>query len=550
MIKNSKIKVKIGLGFGIILLLILLMDGGIFSIVQGIKSHAVHIEKESLPYELIADDIVIDIVQIQQFLSDVSATHNKDGFKDAEEYASRFKDDTGKVIALYREKNDSDSIKKMEEIRGIFDNYYDIGKKMANTYVDKGVDEGNKIMVDFDKISSDMQKKVGEFRSDQVNHAKDKTQSIVKMIGNTLTTIVVMFVVILAAGIIITIWIGNTIVRPLQEAIDVSNRMAEGDLTMDIGVSATDETGQLLSAMKNMAEKLKNIMYTIRTSSDDVASASRDLSASSEQMSNGISEQSNRASQIATSSTQMSQTVVDVARNASTIASSATEAATLAKDGETIVGKSIEEVKSIANAVSESAKLIITLGQRSNQIGDIINVIKDIADQTNLLALNAAIEAARAGEQGRGFAVVADEVRKLAERTAKATSEIGGMIVSIQQETQKAVTSMDGATHMVETGVEYASKAGDALSGIVQSINSLQSMVEQIASATEEMSTVSETITSDIETIANVSQETNLSAEQITRSASNLSKISSDLQKVVGHFNVNAGSKEFRRIGR
>ncbi|MBF0467180.1 MAG: methyl-accepting chemotaxis protein [Nitrospirae bacterium] len=401
------------------------------------------------------------------------------------------------------------------------------------------IEEANRIKVErfvpYSKPLIEDSRNIILLQKDIAKGLYDKSQKDYSLIRNISVSSII---VGLLFSIIFAWWIINSVIIPINKAVDVANSLADGDLTVDIDVTSKDETGHLMSAMKAMVGKLKTIVETISTSSNNVASASRQLSSSSEQMSDGVSEQSNKASQIATSATEMSQTVMDVAKNASSIASSALETATLAKDGEEIVSKSIEKVRAIATTVSESAQLIISLGERSKQIGEIINVIKDIADQTNLLALNAAIEAARAGEQGRGFAVVADEVRKLAERTAKATSEIGGMIVAIQHETEKAVTSMDGATKMVETGVEYTGKAGNALSGIVKSISSLQSMVEQIASATEEMSTVSETITSDIEAIANVARETTVSSAQATQSATELSKMSSDLQEVVGHFKV------------
>ncbi|MBF0566772.1 MAG: hypothetical protein HQK89_16220 [Nitrospirae bacterium] len=357
----------------------------------------------------------------------------------------------------------------------------------------------------------------------------------------TLIITIVLIGADIALMLLISSWVIITILRQLggEPAFiaGLAQNIAEGDLTIKLESNGKAETGIFLS-MKNMVDKLKTVIGSISCSADTVASASQELSASSEQISQGVSEQSRKVAQIANSTTRMSQAVVDLAANATSIATFAIETAALAKGGEAIVSKSIEEVRSIASTVSESAQLIVSLGERSEQIGEIVNVIKDIADQTNLLALNAAIEAARAGEQGRGFAVVADEVRKLAERTAKATSEIGGMIVAIQRETEKAVTSMEGATKMVETGVKYTSKAGETLSGIAHSINSLQSMVGQITSAAEEMSTASETITSDIESIANVSRETSAGSEQTAQSAIDLSTLSSDLLRIVKHFKV------------
>jgi methyl-accepting chemotaxis protein len=290
--------------------------------------------------------------------------------------------------------------------------------------------------------------------------------------------------------------------------------------------------------MKTMGDKLKEVLTETKSAADNLALRSQELSTGSEQMSHGVSEQSSRALQIAAASEELSQTVMDVAKNASNMANSATETMQIAHDGEGIVNRSVEEVKAIADTVNESSQIMASLGERSRQIGDIIGVIKDIADQTNLLALNAAIEAARAGEQGRGFAVVADEVRKLAERTSQATTEIGSMIGAMQEEVEKAVGNMSDGTKQVAVGVEFAAKAGDALHGIVSSVQDLQLIVHQIASATEEMSSTSEQISSDIDKIASVSKETSASSEQVAVSASDLSELSSTLQGLVGRFRV------------
>lgn len=342
--------------------------------------------------------------------------------------------------------------------------------------------------------------------------------------------------VLFAAAISFRIIRGITV--PLNEAVLASKRVAEGDLTVDPQTGGSNEIGQLMSAVKRLAEKQKKVIGDLKSTSDNVTAASQQLSTSSEQMSRGVTEQSGRASQIATAANQMSQTVVDIAKNSSCMASSATETAKIASDGEEIVRKSVEEVKAIADTVNDSAKLIASLGERSRQIGNIINVIKDIADQTNLLALNAAIEAARAGEQGRGFAVVADEVRKLAERTAKATSEIGEMIGAIQLEIDMAVRSMENGTARVDTGVDFSLQAGDALGRIVASVKELQSMVQQIAAATEEMSTASEQINGDIEMIANISQEASSNSGQVIQASSDLARFAVNLQGVTASFKV------------
>ncbi len=368
--------------------------------------------------------------------------------------------------------------------------------------------------------------------------SKNRYDDSVKNFDFTIIIFISVLAVSLIFSLLVSFAIRRAIIRPVLEAIEVTTKIAEGDLMQHVDVASHDEIGRLMEAIKNMGGKLKDVLTETKTAAYNLASSSQELSASSEQMSRGVTEQSNRSSQIATSAEEMSQTVMDIAKNASAMATSAAETTVIAHEGEEIVDRSIQEVKAIADTVNESAGLISSLGERSKQIGDIVDVIKDIADQTNLLALNAAIEAARAGDQGRGFAVVADEVRKLAERTSKATTEIGSMITAIQDEVEKAVLNMSNGTKRVVVGVDFATKAGDALHSIVGSVQGLQTMVQQIASATEEMSTTSEVISSDIETIASVSKETSSSSEQIAHSASDLAELSSMLQRLVERFKV------------
>jgi methyl-accepting chemotaxis protein len=330
----------------------------------------------------------------------------------------------------------------------------------------------------------------------------------------------------------------RSITKPLSEGVLVAHKIADGDLTAQIDTSRTDETGQLLGAMKDMVMKLQHIIGEVKNAAKNIASASKELNENSELMSEGAIEQAGRSSQVATASEEMSQTVLDIAKNTSSIETSATETAKLAKDGEGVVDGSVEKVKSIAKRIDQSAELIKSLGERSNQIGEIVNVINEIADQTNLLALNAAIEAARAGEAGRGFAVVADEVKKLAERTANSTAEIGGMINSIQGEVRQIVLSMGDITSEVKSGVKLSTQAGSVLRTIVGSVDQLHVMVQQIASATEEMASTSEEINRDIETIANVSKETSGNSEQIAKASRELSGLSVNLEGVVEGFIV------------
>ena len=383
------------------------------------------------------------------------------------------------------------------------------------------------------------QKERSQMRYEESRKAYDNAKLLIFIIGG----------ISIALSILISILITSSITLPLQKGIYVADKIAQGDLTCDdLDCKSKDEIGALSNSLNTMNRSLRTMIAKFSDTSSYVASSSEELSATVTQITKRVDEQAGKANQVATASTQMSQTVLDIAKNSSDIASSSLDTLKTAKEGAEVVSKTVNEVREIARTVNDLAKLMTALGDGSKQIGEIVGVIKDIADQTNLLALNAAIEAARAGEQGRGFAVVADEVRKLAEKTAHSTSEIGNMIKAIQDETDRAVISMEEGTKKVAVGVELANQAGEGLHEIVASVEKLQGMVQQIASATEEMSTVSEQISGDIEVIAEVSKETSASSTQIAQEAVNLSKLSTDLKNEAGHFKVRGdGNNNYSR---
>lgn len=356
---------------------------------------------------------------------------------------------------------------------------------------------------------------------------------------NRIALIVVLTALVLigSVSVISFVYMKKTM-RPLDSCVLIANRLAEGDLSTSVSSEGKDEIGRLLAAMGGMIGEWKKVVSEVQMSADNLASASAQINMTADQMLNGANAQSQMASQVATASHQMSASIVDIARNANHISSSVTETSMVARDGKSVVDKAICEVREIAATVTESSHFMQTLGDQSRHIGDIIRVINDIADQTNLLALNAAIEAARAGEQGRGFAVVADEVRKLAERTSTATAEIGAMIRSIQEGVQMAVNSMQKATISVEGGVTLSQEAGNALDQIVARIENLDSLGQQIASATTEMAAASEDISRDIESIATVTKQASSGSEEAAESSARLTSLSVSLQQLVAHFKI------------
>ncbi|MEO5358022.1 MAG: methyl-accepting chemotaxis protein [Nitrospirae bacterium YQR-1] len=383
-------------------------------------------------------------------------------------------------------------------------------------------------------------KKLDSFAMKSFEENVKKTKTLIIKLK---TLIMGTTILALISGALLT----TILIRKIMKAIlclkETTEMASNGSLTTDVSIVSNDEIGDLAFAFNTMLGSLRGIISKIFTGINLLSESTEELTSTLKMILRMVDEQTNKTGQISTSSAEMSQTVVDIARNASEMALSATNTLKVADDGSSIVTKTGNEVQEISRTVMSLYDVINSLGERSKQIGEIINVIKDIADQTNLLALNAAIEAARAGEQGRGFAVVADEVRKLAERTAKSTTEISSMISSIQDETGKAIKSVQDGTKRVEAGVELAEQAKMSLNKIVETVGNLQSMVQQIATSTEEMSTVSGTISEDIETVAAISNETSSSSQNILESVNKLRSLSSDLQNIAGQFNIGQHGK-------
>ena len=341
--------------------------------------------------------------------------------------------------------------------------------------------------------------------------------------------------IILALGILWIVRYARVLVKEIK-AVQMS--IDDADLNTQFTIVREDEMGQLQNSFNQFVASIRNMLIQVSETATSVASASAEISSSTEEMAAGAQEQTTQSEEIARAVEQMAKSIAVNSVNTGEASQTAEQSKRAAEQGGKVVTDTINEMKQIANVVRESAGTIQNLGKSSDQIGEIIGVIEHIADQTNLLALNAAIEAARAGEQGRGFAVVADEVRKLAEQTTKATKQIAGMIQQIQSDSHGAVSSMSNATKQVDGGIVLADRAGDSLHEIVNISQKVTQMVSQIAVANEEQSSTSEQISKNMEAIAAVAQQTASGTQQIARTAEDLNRLNESLQNLVNKFRL------------
>ena len=320
----------------------------------------------------------------------------------------------------------------------------------------------------------------------------------------------------------------------LQNTIEIIER--DSDLTHRLNMTSNDEIGTAAQAFDKMLEKFQSIVGQVNGSATQMSAAAEELSVITQETAREIQEQTSQTDQVATAINEMSATVQEVSRNAGEAAVAANETTQQANNGRQVVNESIDSMDKLASEIEQAGEVIHKLEEDGVKIGAVLDVIRGIAEQTNLLALNAAIEAARAGEQGRGFAVVADEVRTLASRTQESTQEIQQMIERLQSGTKAAVTAMDSSRAQAQNGVEKISTAGDALTTIVSGIEHINDMNTQIASAAEEQSFVAEEVNKNVVKISQIAGTSEANSAQTQNASEELSRLAVNLQGLVSQF--------------
>ncbi|MGE5400380.1 MAG: methyl-accepting chemotaxis protein [Ignavibacteriales bacterium] len=333
----------------------------------------------------------------------------------------------------------------------------------------------------------------------------------------------------------------DAIVAPLKESADVLSEMAKGDFTVKITGDYKGDYQIIKDNVNLLVDSLNSALTAVAESASAVASSSTQISSSSEEMAAGAQEQTQQATEVAGSVEEMTKTILESNKNAGLAAETSRKSSDNAKRGVVKVEETKKGIDKIAASAEKTGLIINSLAKKTDQIGEITQVIDDIADQTNLLALNAAIEAARAGEQGRGFAVVADEVRKLAERTTKATKEIADTIKAIQKEAKEANSSMEESNMAVRDGIKLTEEVDAALKEILGGADKVTSIVAEVADASEKQSSSAELISRNIEAISTVTQQSADGIHQIARAAEDLSRLTVNLQNLVAKFKIMAG---------
>lgn len=534
------IKIKVNLSAGLViitLVIITLFSLYVISQLREFKEDISGYRKDQKNVKL-SYKLQNDVTNLWQFFTDASLTKDKAVIeKEATPVFEHARKTIDVLLNAYQ--RDVEQTKKLSVIRDNLGIVWEIGNRMVAAY-NSSWNAGNVVMAEYDKACDSLIKTVGVFVEEENKESDKAIDEMFAMSAQSIriTSLVALLILVICCCQVILMILLRKSILPLPILAEGVACIASGELRVEIAVSGKDEVTQLSKSIENMTEQLRGILSHISQTSINVSSAASELNFTAEQISTGAEEVAAQSMTVATAGEAMSATSVDIAQNCQMAAEGAMRASQAATNGAEVVKNVVAVMGQIAEKVQESARTVGNLRVRSNQIGAIIDVIEDIADQTNLLALNAAIEAARAGEQGRGFAVVADEVRTLAVRTTRSTKEIGEMIKAIQKETKGAVAVMEQGVQQVKSGTVEAEKSGEALQDIQAHVNNVALQVNQIATAAEEQTATTREISSNMLQIAEVVQHTSQGAHETAIAAAQLNGNAEELLRLVRQFKL------------
>ena len=428
-------------------------------------------------------------------------------------------------------------IQKLEDFKKL-------SAQLQDAYVKDDTDAVDMIHEKWLDMKSDIFRSIDEMAKLQKTFVNDFYGQRKDVVAKSNFIVLMVSFISAAFFLVLAFIITSSINKPIKTVVEAARQVAEGDLSYTVSVNNDDEMGSMASELNRMLDKLNSVFVSISHEATRISNHAKGLSSSSESLMEGTNQQRIQIDQVTAAASEMSQTVLDMAKNASEASSATEESVKSAGNGRDVVGRTVKNITELAEGVGNAAISIEELGKRSDEIGDIITVIQDIADQTNLLALNAAIEAARAGEQGRGFAVVADEVRKLAEKTAMSTKEISDKIQRIQKETEDSIVLMTQGKTLADEAVLTVSNAGDVLMQIVESSQKVMGMVQSIAAATEQQSSAAEEVSQSMETVLEVVNHTFTLSEDVKKSSEESLSVATELRSQVQRFKTKSDSKQ------
>ena len=545
MFRNLRIGVRLGIGFttvvGLFAVTLLSVGMSLSHLTQDVRQ----INEKTLPYILVVDEMDVSRAEVQQFLTDVSATHDRAGYKEAEESAKRFLSGVEKFKQLYQRENDTQSLKQIEAIEVDFNKFYASGKVMAEAYIIKGMDAGNLLMkgtdqqAGFDKDSEILSDELEKFRNQQVSEA-NKISTVALSDANSIMSGMIwggLTAALLAA--IFGVWIVRGINRSVAELHGVMVKMsADGDLSARARVYGQDEIGEAAMAFNGLIDGFAGIIRQVLGHAGTVSGTAAQLSASSAQISLSSQAQSEAAASTAAAVEQITVSINSVAANTEDVRKLSDRSLSQTQQGNRNVTEMIGEIHSVQEAVNQIAGSVKEFVDSTRAIAGMTQQVKEIADQTNLLALNAAIEAARAGEQGRGFAVVADEVRKLAEKSAQSANEIDSVTNSLNQKSTHVEATVQAGLRSLQATQEQVERVSAVLTEAGEAVTQSSHGVSDIAASVGEQSLASSEIARNVEKIAQMSEENHAAVESNARDIVRLEQLARELQAVVSRFKV------------